>query len=121
MKIAIALEQNGAKLVHFGHAERFAIFDDGDGIFQVVENRSSSPPCGRDDTKFLMTAAARLLSDCTAVIAARFGPCALREVEKNGIFPFEMEGILDQKLLTGLARLRDYLLGGRSKEGRNKH
>jgi predicted Fe-Mo cluster-binding NifX family protein len=118
MKIAIALGEDGLTLAHFGHAEKFDIYDDGHGPFLMAESRKNSPPCGREDSAALMNAAARLISDCAAVVAARFGPCALREVGSKGIFPFEIEGILDKKLLEGLARLRDRLAGGRSKHGR---
>ncbi|MGC9967367.1 MAG: NifB/NifX family molybdenum-iron cluster-binding protein [Geobacteraceae bacterium] len=119
MKIAIALGADGVSLAHFGHAERFDVYDDSNGLFLKTESRLNSPPCGREDSGALMSAAARLVSDCAAVVAARFGPCALREVGSSGVFPFEMAGVLDKRLLSGLTRLRDFLPGGRSKQGRN--
>ena len=117
MKIAISLEPDGVTLAHFGHAEKFLIYEDGGGTFLIAESRQNLPPCGRENSAALMAAAARLVSDCSAVVAARFGPCALREVGSCGVFPFEMAGVLDKRLLTGLTRLRDRLLRGRSKYG----
>ncbi|MEN6437604.1 MAG: NifB/NifX family molybdenum-iron cluster-binding protein [Syntrophobacter sp.] len=114
MKIAIATESDGLTLAHFGHAERFVIYDAGDGLFHT-ESRPNSPPCGREDTETLMSAAVRQVSDCAAVVAARFGPCALRQIGSIGILPFEMGGMLDERLLAGLSRLCDRLLEGRSK------
>lgn len=118
MKIAIALQADGVTLAHFGHAEMFLVYEDADNIFQLSEGRNNAPPCGREDSGNLMTAAARLISDCAVVVAARFGPCALREVGNSGVHPFEMDGVLDDKLLAGLARMRDYMPGGRSKQRR---
>ena len=114
MKIAIALEPDGVTLAHFGHAAWFAVYDDGEGNFRLAENRANSPPCGQEDSGALMMAASQLVSDCAAVVAARFGPCALREVATTGVFPFEMPGAMDKRLLAGLVRLRDHLLRGRS-------
>ena len=121
MKIAVALGADGAVLAHFGQAEKFFIYDDADGIFTLTECRSASPACSRDGSDALMLAVVRQVSDCAAVIAARFGPCALREVENSGVFPFETEGTLDDKLPAGLARMRDYLLGGRLKDRRRSY
>jgi len=121
MKIAIALGADGLNLAHFGQAERFDVYDDGDGLFLLTESRKNSPPCGREDSATQMNAAARLVSDCAAVVAARFGPCALREVGSRGVYPFEAEGVLDERLLEGLTILRDRLLvGRRSNHGRKK-
>jgi len=111
MRIAIALEDDGVTLAHFGHAERFLVYDDEDGIFRLAEARRNNPPCGREDSEALMTASAGLVSDCAAVVAGRFGPCALREIQQVRVFPFEWEGSLDRRLLTGLARMRNLLLG----------
>jgi predicted Fe-Mo cluster-binding NifX family protein len=119
MRIAIALEAESPVLAHFGHAGRFHVYDDGEGAFRLLESRPNSPPCGAANTDALMTATVRVISDCSAVAAARFGPCALRETAVAGVFPFEMEGIPDDLLPTVLASLRDRLLRGRAKyEGR---
>ena len=111
MKIAIALEADGVTLAHFGHAERFFVYDDGDGAFRLAETRRNIPPCGQEGSEELMTAAAGLVSDCAAVVAGRFGPCAMREVQQARVFPFEWQGTLDRRLLMGLARMRNLLLG----------
>lgn len=122
MKIAIALEAESPALAHFGHAGRFHVYDDGEGTFRLLESRLNSPPCGAADTDALMTAAVRVISDCAAVAAARFGPCALRETAVAGVFPFEMEGVPDDRLPTVLARLRDRLLrGGQNMKGEMFH
>ena len=121
MKIAIALGADGVTLVHFGQADKFFIYDDAGGAFVMTESRPNSPPCGREDSQALMLAAARQISDCAAVVAACFGPCAVREVGNRGVYHFETEGVLDDRLLAGLARLRDYLLAGRSRNGRKSY
>ena len=63
-----------------------------------------------------MGAAARLISDCAVVIAARFGPCAVRETGKVGIYPFEMGGTVGDGMPETLARLSARLFPGHSKE-----
>jgi predicted Fe-Mo cluster-binding NifX family protein len=115
MKIAIALGIDHVTLAHFGQAECFVIYNDQSGAFRLEESRSNAPPCGSDHSSPLMSATVRLISDCAAVVASRFGPCALGEMAAAGVYPFEMSGILDKRVQLGLTRLRDYLLGGKAK------
>ncbi len=120
MKIAIALEAEGSALAHFGHAGKFHVYDDREGTFQLVECRPNSPPCGSESSDELMAAAVQVISDCAAVLAARFGPCALRETAVAGVYPFETGRIHDDRLPATLARLRDLVLPRYSQhEGRN--
>jgi predicted Fe-Mo cluster-binding NifX family protein len=117
MKIAFAMEPDLIALAHFGQAECFVIYNDNDqsGAFRLEERRSNAPPCGSDNSTPMMSATVRLISDCAAVVADRFGPCALREMAAAGVYPLEMSGILDKRVQVGLTRLRDYLLGGKAK------
>lgn len=115
MKIAFALDDDLVTLAHFGHAECFMIYNDESGAFRLEESRENSPPCGSDNATSLMSDTVRLISDCAAVVAARFGPCAQREMAASGIYPFEVSGTVNARVLMGLARMRSYLLGERAK------
>ena len=76
---------------HFGRSKSFYIVDiQPDGSFTILERRSVDPLCqdgGHSDSAFAATI--ELLRDCAAVLAAKIGPGARKQLELAGIAVFE--------------------------------
>lgn len=88
----IAIASAGGTMVdtHFGHAERFEVYDIDDGGSAFVEARSARPACsgGRHDESTFDATLAKL-SDCEAIFVSVIGYGAAAYLNRNGMRVFE--------------------------------
>ncbi len=92
IKVALALNSDGSYLEHFGHAERFAVYELGLGAPVECEVRQAAAFCRQDEKQSKLEAVTGLLADCQAVVCAAIGPCARRELTYTGVEAFEYVG-----------------------------
>ena len=97
-RVAAASVEGTMVTEHFGRATSFYIVDvQPDGSFAVQERRSVEPLCeggGHSDSAFAATV--QLLRDCAAVLVARIGPSARKQLELAGIAVFEQPVKIDE-------------------------
>ncbi|MDR2739118.1 MAG: dinitrogenase iron-molybdenum cofactor biosynthesis protein [Treponema sp.] len=83
---------------HYGRSKWFYIVDiQPDGTFITVERRSVTPLCengGHSEAK--MASGVQTLRDCTAVLVAKIGPSARKQLELAGISVFEQPVIVEE-------------------------
>jgi predicted Fe-Mo cluster-binding NifX family protein len=104
MTARVAVASTDGKVInqHFGHADRFHIFDIDDSGFRYVESRSAVPFCAggshesRTDGEVLDLLTA--LRDCRAVLVSRIGGGAVDMLDANGIDSIEAKGEIEDVL-----------------------
>jgi predicted Fe-Mo cluster-binding NifX family protein len=76
---------------HFGRSKGFYIVDiEPDGTFATLERRTVTPLCeGGGHSESTMAATVQVLRDCAAVLVAKIGPSARKQLELAGIAVFE--------------------------------
>jgi nitrogen fixation protein NifB len=76
---------------HFGRSKWFYIIDiQADGTFVSLERRGVTPLCeGGGHSAETMAAIVQTLRDCVAVLAAKIGPSARKQLELAGLAVFE--------------------------------
>lgn len=105
LRVAVATRDGSTVQYHFGHAERFHVYDVAPGSIGLVDVRENVPSCqggaGRD------AAHARtldLVADCDALVVAAVGPHALQLIEERGISCYQSEDLVPS-VLAELAQL----------------
>jgi predicted Fe-Mo cluster-binding NifX family protein len=101
-KVAIAAQPERMVTQHFGRATVFHVFDvRGDG-WELLETRVNDPACVGDTEgdahESMLAAAAELIADCEAVLAARIGPGAVRTLNDRGIETYAMHALVEDAL-----------------------
>ncbi len=92
MLIAVASKDGRVINQHFGHAERFLIYEADEGETRFLEERSVERYCAGneahlyEDNKFEKVYEA--IKDCSILLVSRIGPTPERELEKKGIKTF---------------------------------
>jgi predicted Fe-Mo cluster-binding NifX family protein len=82
---------------HFGRSNGFFIVDiQPDGRFAVAERRPVSALCEAGHSESVMAATVQTLSDCLAVLVAKIGPSARKQLELAGIAVFEQPIIIEE-------------------------
>jgi len=86
-RFAVASKTGANVDLHFGHADKFYIYESESGETRFVETRSVSKycdgsGCDKDDK---WASVIRAVSDCDAVLALRIGPTPERRLNENGI------------------------------------
>jgi len=118
MFIAVASKTGTEVDQHFGHAERFLIFDYGGGSPQPVKEIAVEKYCSYDPehpfrhAQFNGILAA--LEGCKAVITAMVGELPKQELQKAGITPIVTEGPIAEALKLA----HDSVCGGGCKGGK---
>ncbi|KIH76117.1 Predicted Fe-Mo cluster-binding protein, NifX family [Geoalkalibacter ferrihydriticus] len=103
MLIAVASKSGTLVDQHFGHAERFLIYDCAGGKPQLVDQKPVEKYCSFDpdhpfrEDKFSAILAA--LAGCRAVVSAQIGELPRQELEKRGISAISAVGPIDQAIL----------------------
>jgi len=120
MIIAVASKTGSEVDQHFGHAERFLIYDCGQGRPQLLREVAVEKYCSYDpDHPFRhaqFNAIAGALEGCKAVLTAMIGELPKQELEKLGIVALLGEGPIEAALLAA----HDSLCGcGRRCDQRN--
>lgn len=103
MLIAVASKDGKEINQHFGHAERFLIFDVEDGAAKLVDERVVERYCSFDPDHplrgHLLRSIAAALAGCRAVVTAQMGEHPKAELEKLGVEPFVIGGPIKPTLI----------------------
>jgi predicted Fe-Mo cluster-binding NifX family protein len=96
---------------HYGRSKGFYIVDiQPDGTFVTVERRTVTPLCeSGSHSELAMASGIQTLRDCIAVLAAKIGPSARKQLELAGISVFEQPVTLEeaaQKLAEYYGRIK---------------
>ena len=96
MLIAVASKDGREINQHFGHAERFLIYDVENGAARLVDERKVDRYCSFDPEHPLRGHVLRDIADalngCRAVVTAQMGEHPRGELEKLGVEPFVTNG-----------------------------
>jgi predicted Fe-Mo cluster-binding NifX family protein len=108
MLIAVASKDGKEINQHFGHADRFFIYDvDGENVTlkeeKVVERYCSDDP-DHQLRKHLLSALADSVKGCRAVVCAQIGQAPQMEMERLGVEVFTADGPIG-KTLVELAKI----------------
>ena len=109
MRIAVASKSGTEVDQHFGHAERFLIYDCRQGQPQPVGEVQVEKYCSFDpdhpcrERQFEAIVAA--LQGCRAVVTAMIGDLPKQELQKAGIEPLIAAGPIDAALLAAHGQL----------------
>lgn len=108
MLIAVASRDGREINQHFGHAERFLIYEvDGDTV-RLVDEKAVERYCSYDPEHplrgHLLHGIADALKGCRAVVSAQMGEHPKNELEKLGVEPYAMTGPIKCTLIE-LARI----------------
>ena len=108
MLIAVATK-NGKEIdQHFGHAERFLIYDVDGNNASLVDEKKVERYCSMDPDHplrgHLLRKIADALAGCRAVACAQIGQAPLTEMERMGIDVFTVEGPI-RPVLVELAKV----------------
>lgn len=100
MRIAVASKDGSVINQHFGHAERFLIYEaNGEGV-RFIEERPVERYCTGneahlyEDSKFEKIYEA--IKDCSLLLVSRIGPTPEMELEKAGIKTFMLSDWIDE-------------------------
>ena len=111
MLIAVASKSGTEIDQHFGHAERFLIFECAAGRPQLVKNVSVEKYCSFDPDhafrKPQFQAIVEALEGCRAVVTAMIGDYPRKELEKAGMVHINAVGSIASALLVAHAQLCD--------------
>ena len=103
MLIAVASKDGRNVDQHFGHAERFLIFDVDEAEARLVDEKKVERYCSYDADHPLrahvLKAIADALAGCRAVVCAQIGQAPQMEMERFGIDAFVAEGAIKPTLI----------------------
>lgn len=99
-KIAVASSDGIIVNQHFGHADKFLIFEvDDDSSFSFIETRAVKPVCdyGNHDDKHL-TENLLKIQDCKYLLVSKIGMGASMRAEHLGITPMELPDMIEKSI-----------------------
>lgn len=103
MLIAVASKDGKEINQHFGHAERFLIYDVEQGEARLVDEKKVERYCSFDPEHplrgHLLQGIAGALAGCRAVVTSQMGDHPRSELEKLGVEPFVVSGPIKSTLL----------------------
>jgi len=103
MLIAVASKSGKEIDEHFGHAERFLIYDVEGSSAKLVDEKKVDRYCSYDEDHPLraplLLKIAEALAGCRAVTCAQIGQAPLMEMERLGIDVFTVEGPIGKTLV----------------------
>lgn len=103
MLIAVASKDGREINQHFGHAERFLIYDVEDGEAHLIDEKKVERYCSFDPDNplrgNLLKGITDALDGCRAVVTAQMGEHPRGELEKHGIEPFVVTGPIKSTLV----------------------
>lgn len=109
MDIRVAIASNDGRMVneHFGRASCFMIFRRHGEAWEKLEERETSPACaGNEHNDDQLEKTAELIADCRGVAISQIGPGAVDALLARNIFPFMLEGTIDEALAIFAASAR---------------
>lgn len=103
MLFAVASKDGKEINQHFGHAERFLIYDVENGHAKLVDERFVERYCSFDPEHplrgHLLRSIAEALAGCRAVVTAQMGEHPKAELEKLGVETFVTDGLIKTTLV----------------------
>jgi predicted Fe-Mo cluster-binding NifX family protein len=103
MLIAVASKDGKEINQHFGHAERFLIYDVENGDAKLIDERLVKRYCSYDPEQLLrghlLRSIAEALDGCRAVVTTQMGEHPRGELEKLGVEPFVTSGPIKMTLV----------------------
>lgn len=103
MLIAVASKDGKEINQHFGHAERFLIYDVESGEAKLVDEKKVERYCSYDQDHPLraplLKAIADALHGCSAVVCAQIGQGPQMEMERLGLDTFVADGAIKATLV----------------------
>jgi nitrogen fixation protein NifX len=110
MTIRVAVGSSDGKYInqHFGHSQKFLIFDIEEKInYEYIETRNNLPSSNEGDhTSGSLESTLNILKDVDIVLISQIGPGASQYLLNNGIKPFIMPGFIDEELTKLAQNLR---------------
>jgi nitrogenase molybdenum-iron protein alpha/beta subunit/MoaA/NifB/PqqE/SkfB family radical SAM enzyme len=87
-RFAVASKTGAIVDLHFGHADKFFIYESDETETRFVETRSVSKYCDGSgcDKEDKWASVIRAVADCDAVLALRIGPTPEKRLQENGIY-----------------------------------
>ena len=87
-RFAVASKTGTIVDLHFGHADKFYIYESDETTTRFVETRSVSKYCDGSgcDKEDKWASVIRAVADCDAVLALRIGPAPEKRLQENGIY-----------------------------------
>ena len=102
MRIAVATKSGIEVDQHFGHAERFVIYEYGQGRAERIDEVQVEKYCSFDPEHPIrhrqFDAIVAALEGCRAVVTAMIGPLPEQELRKAGIEAISTEGPIEEAL-----------------------
>ena len=96
MLIAVATKTGREIDQHFGHAERFLIYNVDDGIASLVDERKVERYCTYDPEHplraHILADIAATLAGCRAIVCSQIGQAPRDEMERLGFSTFALAG-----------------------------
>lgn len=103
MLFAVATKDGTSINQHFGHAQRFLIYEVEGAEVRLVEEKQVERYCSYDENHplrgHILRTIALTLNDCRAVVCARIGEAPQAEMERLGIQVFVAEAPVVPTLL----------------------
>lgn len=103
MQIAVASNDGKQINQHFGHVERFLIYEVEDGRVSLLEERPVERYCRFDPEHPMRSHTLRDTADalkgCRAVVCSMIGEAPKLELERLGVEPFVAEGEITATLI----------------------
>jgi predicted Fe-Mo cluster-binding NifX family protein len=103
MLIAVASKDGRDINQHFGHAERFLIYDVDGSEARLVDEKKVERYCSYDADhplrSHILKAIAEALAGCRAVVCAQIGQAPQQEMELLGLDTFVAEGAIKPTLV----------------------
>ncbi len=99
-KIAVASSDGIVVNQHFGHADKFIIFEVNNGdSFSFIEIRRVEPVCSygnHDDGKLIENL--RKIQDCKYLLVSKIGTGTSVQAEQLGITPMELPDMIEESI-----------------------
>jgi predicted Fe-Mo cluster-binding NifX family protein len=96
MLFAVASKEGLEIDQHFGHAERFLIYEVSGGIVRLVDEKKVERYCSYDEEHplrgHLLREIAGALQGCSAIVCARIGPAPWEEMSRLGFEVYCVSG-----------------------------
>jgi predicted Fe-Mo cluster-binding NifX family protein len=103
MLVAVATKDGKEINQHFGHAERFLVYQIEEDTVRLVEERPVDRYCSFDPEhptrSHTLKGTADALKGCRAVVCAMMGEAPKLELNRIGIEPYVIEGEIVETLL----------------------
>lgn len=114
MRVAVASTDGVLINQHFGHADRFLIYDVLDGKIRFVDERKADKYCSADPDRFeaeeVLMRICDSLRDCEYLLVGRIGYLPERVLERIGIKTVMMYDLIEEgikKICLPLKNVRD--------------